>query len=66
MDVIQNANGLGLLRYTVDMPNNTYIGFCYGTSMFNTDMVAFVSTTQMPAVGDLYSYSEDQPIFDRQ
>ena len=50
-----------MIRYTVDMPANTYLALCYGEDMSNTDMVAFVANGQTARVQDLFSYGESRP-----
>ena len=61
LDVTKDAKGLPMLRYNVEMPSNTYIGFCYGTDMRNTDMVAFLANTQTVQVQDLFAYGNSRP-----
>lgn len=42
--VKQTGTGLPMIRYSVDMPQNTYLAFSYGLDMFNKDMVAFIAS----------------------
>lgn len=50
-----------MIRYSVDMPANTYLGLCYGEDMRNTDMVAFLANGQTVRVQDLFAFGNSRP-----
>ena len=50
-----------MIRYSVDMPANTYLGLCYGEDMRETDMVAFQANGQTVTVQDLFAYGNSRP-----
>ena len=46
IEVTANAvSGKPQVVYQVDMPSDSFLGLVYGSSMTNTDMVAFVANT---------------------
>lgn len=55
-----------MIRYSVDMPANTYLGLCYGEDMRNTDMVAFLANGQTVRVQDLFAFGNSRPPSDSQ
>jgi hypothetical protein len=57
---------LPTLRYNIEMPTNTYIGFGYSWGMHGVDMVAFMAGTDNARVKDLWALEENTPAFDAQ
>jgi hypothetical protein len=55
-----------MIRYSVDLPANTYLGLCYGVDMRDTDMVAFLANSQTVKVQDLYAFGNSRPPSDAQ
>ena len=67
IDAFNDTKGKPTLRYDVELPTNTYIGFGYKYGMIGgVDMVAFMAGTDNARVGDLWSLSENTPAFDAQ
>ena len=50
-----------MIRYSLDMPANTYLGLGYGEDMRDTDMVAFLANSQTVRVQDLYAFGNSKP-----
>jgi hypothetical protein len=66
IDATKSASGQPMIRYSVDMPANTYLGLCYGEDMRNTDMVAFLANGQTVRVQDLFAFGNSRPPSDSQ
>ena len=50
-----------MIRYSLDMPANTYLGLGYGEDMRDTDMVAFLANSQTVRVQDLFAFGNSKP-----
>ena len=50
IDAFNDNMGLPTLRYNIEMPTDTYIGFGYSWGMYGVDMVAFMAGTDKARV----------------
>ena len=64
IDALNNTQGKPMIRYNVDLPANSYIGFGYGKGHDNIDMFAIAADSQSVRVADLFSYGWYKPDMD--
>jgi hypothetical protein len=66
IDAFTNQQGKPMIRYNIDMPANSYIGFGYGKGHDNVDMFALAADSDTVKVLDFYSYGWYKPAQDKQ